>query len=102
MDFLTKPMADDGVWTVSRILNLWNLPTPAAEQAEMPHGQAGWTGIGRSVMGFLHGFVAISGSNRTWTDEQLMPLEQYLYSLRAPAPLVPIDRACGAWRNTVS
>ncbi|MEE2836060.1 MAG: c-type cytochrome [Myxococcota bacterium] len=102
MDFLTKPMADDGVWTVSRILNLWNLPTPAQlEQAEMPHGQLSWTGIGRSVMGFLHGFVAISGSNRTWTDEQLMPLEQYLYSLRAPAPLVPIDRAQAARGETL-
>ena len=86
MDFLTKPMADDGVWTVSRILSLWNLPTPERiEEAGMPHGLLSWTGIGKSLMDFLHGFVAISGSNSEWTDEQLQPLADYIYSLRAPA-----------------
>jgi len=92
MDFLTKPMADDGVWTVSRILSLWNLPTPERiEQEAMPHGLLSWTGIGKSLMDFLHGFVAISGSDTEWTDEQLQPLADYIYSLRAPAPIDDID-----------
>ena len=92
MDFLTKPMADDGVWTVSRILSLWNLPTPELIEAkQMPHGLLSWTGIGESLMDFLHGFVAISGSNTEWTDEQLQPLVDYIYSLRAPTALHEID-----------
>ena len=94
MDFLTKPMADDGVWTVSRILSLWNLPTPERiEDSGMPHGLLSWTGIGKSLMGFLHGFVAISGSDSEWTDEQLQPIADYIYSLRAPNSLHVADHA---------
>jgi len=93
MDFLTKPMVDDGVWTVSRIINLWNLPTPERiEAAGMPHALLSWTGIGESVMSFLHGFVGISGSSEHWDDHALQPLADYLYSLRAPPALEPAPR----------
>ena len=79
MDFLTKPMADDGVWTVSRILSLWNLPTPELIEAkEMPHGLLSWTGIGKSLMDFLHGFVAISGS-KLRMDRRATPTSRRLY-----------------------
>ena len=51
MDFLTKPMVEDGVWTVSRILGLWNMPTQdQIDDTEMPHALLSWTGIGESLM----------------------------------------------------
>ncbi|MCU0701076.1 MAG: hypothetical protein MUC96_31595 [Myxococcaceae bacterium] len=94
MDFLTKPLVDDGVWTVSRILPLWNLPD-ATQRADagMAHELLSWNGGTRSVDEFLAGFVAFGGSKETWTREQLLPLAEYLQSLRAPAPLAPIDAA---------
>lgn len=87
MDFLTKPMADDGVWTVSRTISIWNLPElDRRNAAGMPHEMLSWTGGGRSLMNFLHGFTAIgtTPTSSTWTDERLHPLEAYVYSLRSP------------------
>lgn len=94
MDFLTRPLVDDGVWTVSRILPLWNLPD-AAQRADagMAHDMLSWNGGTRSVDEFLAGFVAFGGSKETWTREQLAPLAEYLASLRAPAPLTAPDAA---------
>jgi hypothetical protein len=94
MDFLTPPLVDDGVWTVSRILPLWNLPD-AAQRADagMSHEMLSWNGGTRSVDEFLAGFVAFGGSKETWTQAQLAPLAEYLQSLRAPAPLAPVDSA---------
>ena len=92
MDFLTKPMVEDGVWTVSRILGLWNMPTQEQiDDTEMPHALLSWTGIGESLMSFLHGFVVVSGSHDHWSDEELKPLADYIYSLRAPKPVVASD-----------
>jgi len=89
MDFLTKPLIDDGIWTVSRILSLWNLPDEAQRQAaHMPHEMLSWNGGVKRTMDFLEGFVAI-GVGTTWTTQRLLPLERYLRSLRAPAPLTP-------------
>ena len=60
MDFLTKPLVDDGVWTVSRILSLWNLPDEAQlKAAQMPHEMLSWNGGVKRTMDFLKGFVAI-------------------------------------------
>ena len=59
----------------------------------MPHGLLSWTGIGESLMDFLHGFVAISGSNETWDDADFAPLADYIYSLRTPLPEVEQDTA---------
>ncbi len=89
MDFLTKPLVDDGVWTVSRILSLWNLPDEAQRAAAgMPHEMLSLNGGVKRTMDFLQGFVAI-GVGATWTEQRLVPLERYLRSLRAPAPLAP-------------
>jgi hypothetical protein len=92
MDFLIAPVpADDQVHTVSKITALWGLPTPEEEQAAgMPHAMLGWTGGTESLADFLGGFVTLGdGDEAGWTDERLRPLEQYILSLRAPAPLSP-------------
>ena len=89
MDFLTKPLIDDGVWTVSRIVSLWNLPDEAQRQAaHMPHEMLSLNGGVKRTMDFLKGFVAI-GIGTTWTEQRLLPLERYLRSLRAPEPSMP-------------
>jgi hypothetical protein len=92
MDFLIAPVpADDQVHTVSKITALWGLPTPEEEQAAgMPHAMLGWTGGTESLADFLGGFVTLGdGDEAGWTDERLRPLEQYILSLRATAPLSP-------------
>jgi hypothetical protein len=92
MDFLTKPLVDDGVWTVSRILPLWNLPdTGQRTAAGMTHEMLSWNGGTRSVEDFLAGFVAFGGGKDVWTQAQLAPLAEYLRSLRAPTPLTAPD-----------
>ncbi len=87
MDFLTAPIADDSVWSVSTIMPLWNLPNAQERQAAgMPHEMLSWTAGGHTLMGFLSGFVAIGkGDTTTWTHEKLLPLEEYIRSLKAPA-----------------
>ncbi len=88
MDFLTKPLLEDGVWTVSRIISLWNLPT--AEQrslAGMPHEMLSWNGAVRSLDDFVAGFVVIGAGAAEWTPARLAPLNEYVLSLRAPPSL---------------
>lgn len=85
MDFLTAPLLDDGVWTISRIVSLWDLPDEQARKAAgMPNELLSWNGGARSLMDFLHGFAAI-GAGDAWPDERLIPLRDYVYTLRAPA-----------------
>lgn len=83
MDFLTAPLLDDGKWTISRISSLWNLaPNTASERLS-------WNGGVHTLMQFLHGFAAI-GVGETWTDDRLIPLRDYIYTLKPPpAPTVP-------------
>ncbi len=82
MDFLTAPMLDDGVWTVSRTLPLWNL-RPADDE------RLSWNGGVHTLMQFIHGFAAI-GVGETWTDDRLIPLRDYIYTLKSPpSPHVP-------------
>lgn len=95
MDFLTAPIADDGVWTVSRILSLWNLPDAEQRQAlSMPHERLSWNGGGHSLGDFLEGFVRIGlGEWEAWPRERFVPLEAYIRSLRTPPQERPVDRA---------
>lgn len=98
MDFLTKPLVDDGVWTVSRLLPLWNLPN--AEQraaAHMPHEMLAWTGGVSSLEEFLVGFVVIGVGASEWPVERLEPLAEYVRSLRTPAlESAEVDVSTGA------
>lgn len=94
MDFLTKPLLDDGIWTVSRIISLWNLPD--AEQrarANMPHERLSWNGGVQTLEDFLKGFVAIGVGGTQWSDARLAPLAEYVRTLRAPPPLTAVDAA---------
>lgn len=86
MDFLTEPLVDDGVWTVSRILSLWNIPDAELRAAaEMDHEYLSWTGGATNLESFISGFVAIGVADSSeWTSERIEPLEAYLRSLRAP------------------
>lgn len=78
MDFLTKPVLDDGVWAVSRILSLWNIPTGT------PHEWLSWNGGVPHLEDFLAGFVVNGKSPDPWTAAQLAPLAEYLRTLRPP------------------
>ncbi len=86
MDFLTPPLVDDGVWTVSRILSLWNIPSEA-QRAElgMEHEMLSWTGGAKSLDQFISGFVAIGVSDPgEWGPERIEPLKAYVASLQVP------------------
>ncbi|MBS2023093.1 MAG: c-type cytochrome [Deltaproteobacteria bacterium] len=86
MDFLTKPLIEDNVWTVSRILALWQIPDATQRAAHgMPHELLSWTGGVENAMTFLEGFVAIGKADPAlWPDSRLQPLDEYLRTLRPP------------------
>lgn len=86
MDFLAKPAVDDGVWTVSRILSLWNLPDEAQRtELGMPNEMLSWTGGSPFLQSFISGFVAFGVADQdAWTPERIQPLEDYIRSLRTP------------------
>ncbi|MGZ3438903.1 MAG: hypothetical protein ACXVDD_05285 [Polyangia bacterium] len=91
MDFLLAPLPiDDKVHTVSKISALWSIPGTD----ELADAQLGWTGATHSVDDFLRGFVLIGGGDTTkWPDDTLLPLRDYILSLRAPANPAPPDAA---------
>ncbi len=96
MDFLFKPLADDGVHTVSRIISLWNLPSPQQRQAYgMPHELLSWSAAAESLNAFLDGFVMIGQSAHAdaWNEAAYKPLKEYIYSLRTPELLSDLDEA---------
>lgn len=85
MDFLTRPLIDDGVWTVSRILSLWNLPDESQRAAHhMVHERLSWTAGVPTLQNFLEGFVVIGVGKAEWTPERLAPLAEYIRTLRTP------------------
>jgi hypothetical protein len=90
MDFMIAPVPlDDGVHTVSKISPLWGIPDAEEEQAAgMRHAMLGWTGGTDSIDSFLRGFVVL-GDGSAWADEDLVPLREYLLTLRPPAPPSP-------------
>ena len=81
MDFVIEPLLfNDHVHTVSKIPALWGLP-PGEHQARL-----GWTGSTGSVLRFLELFVGFGGGKISeWPRERLLPLAEYLGSLR-PVP----------------
>jgi hypothetical protein len=101
MDFLAKPAVDDGVWTVSRILSLWNLPDAAQRlRANMPHERLSWNGGTPTLERFLEGFVLYGAGTTEWTPDRLAPLAEYIRTLRTPpletAPDAAVVREGGA------
>ena len=88
MDFLMAPLPlDDEVHTISKIIDLWNLPDSIEQmQSGMQHAQLAWTGGADSLIAFLESFVLIGGATLdAWPHERLEPLRDYILSLRAPA-----------------
>jgi hypothetical protein len=97
MDFFIQPLPfDDHVMTVSKISALWAMPDLAERQAHgFTSSMLGWTGSTISERNFLAGFVLLGGGKAAdWPDDKLGPLQDYLYSLRAPAPMTapPADQ----------
>ncbi len=94
MDFMTKPLVEDNVWTVSRILPLWNMPDAARRAAAgMPHEMLSWNGGVDTLESFLKGFVTYGQSQVEWTEARLSPLADYVRSLRAPESLASLEAA---------
>jgi mono/diheme cytochrome c family protein len=93
MDFVIEPLPlDDDVHIVSRILPLWEIPTTEEAMAHgAPHAQLAWTGAAPTLMDFLRGFIAVTGSADDWPDARLEPLHDYLLTLRAPVNPNPPD-----------
>lgn len=92
MDFMTKPLVEDNVWTVSRIMSLWNLPDAERRTtAGMPHEMLSWNGGVDTLESFLAGFVTYGQSQVEWSPARLSPLADYVRSLRAPATLAALS-----------
>jgi hypothetical protein len=92
MDFFIQPLPfDDEVHTISKISALWGIPTDEERAARgMPTAQIGWTGGTATLLNFARSFVHLGGGDRSqWPDDRLLPLVEYVYSLRAPANPAP-------------
>ncbi len=94
MDFLIAPLAvDDDIETVSKISGLWGLPRPAEiATSGMSSALLGWTGDTRSLDEFVRGFATLGGHSAP-DDAAMLPLIEYIYSLRAPENPSPPDPA---------
>jgi len=97
MDFLTEPLIEDGVWTVSRLIPLWNIPTKEMRQkAGMKHDLLSWAGGAHTVKDFIRGFVMIGAADAgQWDDHAILPLEAYIRSLRTPPLQTALDAEKG-------
>lgn len=93
-DFMIAPLPiDDGVHTISKIIDLWAIPDrDEMAAAGMPHAMLAWTGGARSLLDFLAGF-AVVGGQEPWSEDRLAPLADYIESLRAPDNPDPPDPA---------
>lgn len=91
-DFTIAPLPlDDQVHTISKIIDLWGVPTPAERDAAgLPHAMLAWTGAAPSLADFVAGFAVIGGQEPRSADE-LEPLVEYIHSLRAPENPDPPD-----------
>ena len=94
MDFVIAPLpVDDGVHTVSKIIGLWGIPRPAeVASSGMSAGLLAWTGDAHGLEEFVRGFAVLGGTTPP-TDDQMKPLIEYIYSLRAPEDPAPPDPA---------
>ena len=94
MDFVITPLPlDDEVHTISKIMSLWGIPDDDEIQGfQMDGALLGHTGVATSVTNFLRGFVVLGGGDEEeWTEERLAPLEEFIFSLRAPTNPNPPD-----------
>ncbi len=88
MDFFIEPLPfNDRVHTVSKISALWAIPEPEEQAAAgMRHAMLGWTGGTSSLLNFAKEFVSLGGGKPAeWPEERILPLVDYIYTLRSPA-----------------
>lgn len=92
LDFIIAPLPiDDGVEVVGKMIGLWNIPRDEeAKTAGMKNAMLAWTGAAKSLHEFLGGFAIVGGTEKP-SDEDLEPLAEYIYSLRAPTNPSPPD-----------
>jgi hypothetical protein len=96
MDFVITPLPlDDEVHTISKIMSLWGIADDAEiESFQMDGALLGHTGVATSVANFLRGFVVLGGGDEeVWTEERMAPLEEFIFSLRAPENPNPPEAA---------
>jgi hypothetical protein len=92
LDFLLKPLPlDDQVEVVGKIPLLFDLPRdPTSDHDRMIHAMLGWSGNAHSLIAFMHGFIGLGGGKPSaWSDHELRPIIEYIYSLEAPKNLSP-------------
>ena len=94
LDFMIAPLpVDDGVEIVSKMIGLWGIPRPKeVSAAGMASALLAWTGDATSLDQFVQGFATLGGTTPP-TEDEMKPLLEYIYSLRAPANPDPPDPA---------
>ncbi|WP_418296473.1 hypothetical protein [Microbulbifer sp. SA54] len=99
MDFTTPPMQDDGVWNVTRILNVNEMvldPSVQKQHGFKYHAGLGWTGGSFDEVSFIRSVISLSPSNaadpasrpefRYWVKEyRYFPIVEYIRTFREPA-----------------
>lgn len=104
MDFLVRPMQDDGVHNVTRIMNTNAITTDEHvlhQHGFKQHAGLSWNGGGYNLIQFIRGFITITPSDQAnpesraeynyWVNEyRYMPLVRYLETLDEPS--LPTDR----------
>lgn len=97
LDFVIAPLpVDDGAHVVGKILPLWGIPRDAERAAaKMPSALLAWSGSAETLTEFIEGFAILGGAAAP-SAEEMKPLVEYLYSLRAPENPARPDAALAA------
>lgn len=112
MDFTTPPMQDDGVWNVTRILNVNEMVLEPFQQKQFGfkyHAGLGWTGGAFDEINFIRSVVNLTPSNaedpasreeyRYWVKEyRYFPIVEYIRTFKEPAvpEMLSLDYAAAA------
>lgn len=105
MDFMVRPMQDDGVHTLTRIMNTNAITTDEKvlnQHGFKQHAGLSWNGGGYNLIQFIRGFITITPSDQInpesraeynyWVNEyRYLPLVRYLETIAEPN--LPTDRS---------
>jgi hypothetical protein len=85
LDFFTSPFPEDEYHIPIRIPSLWEIPTPEeVGQLHLPHAMLSAAGGGDSMWSFIQGFITTSRGETRWSDDDVRPIVEYIYSLQHP------------------
>jgi cytochrome c5 len=104
IDFLVRPMQDDGIHGMTRIMNTSSIPSDEhvlRQHGFRQHAGMSWNGGAYDLIQFIRGFIAITPSDPVnpesrdeynyWVKEyRYMPLVRYLETMDEPE--LPTDR----------